>query len=127
MGADSPACRTGAGRSVATSSARPPLSTADLFRIVVPMDGMDSPITQLVWVTRETITARHVEGLAGLLDEVGALSHAQVRIVVVPHGGRAILPSGSWVDPDGSLSTTTAEFTDHELPPEGILVIAPPI
>lgn len=60
------------------------------------MDGMDGPITQLVWVTRETITARHVEGLAGLLDEVGPLSHAQVRIVVMPHGGRAILPPGSW-------------------------------
>jgi len=91
------------------------------------MEGMNGPITQLVWVTRATITARHVEGLAGLLDEVGALSHAQVRIVIVPQGGRAILPPGSWVDPDGSVSTTTAEFTDHELPPEGILVIAPPV
>lgn len=89
---------------------------------------MDGPITRLVWVTRETITARHVEGLAGLLAELGALSHAQLRIVIVPEGGRAILPPGSWVDPDdGTISTESAEFTDHALPPEGILVVAPPV
>lgn len=88
---------------------------------------MDGPVTRLVWVTRETITARHVEGLAQALGEVGALSHAELRIVIVPAGGRAILPPGTWVEADGSAAAEAAEFTDHALPAEGILVVAPPV
>ena len=68
--------------------------------------------TQTVWFTRELVTVRHLRGLIEGLDQVGALDHAEVKIVAIPPDGIARLPK--------ELVTSIG---DHEVSPEGDLLL----
>lgn len=78
------------------------------------------PIDSATWITRETTTFKHLQGLIEGLKATGeVLDYAQIRIMTVPGDltGGVSLPGALF--PDGEDRV----FTDETLPAEGLLFL----
>ena len=69
------------------------------------------PSWRSVWVTRETITVRHVRGALDALEKGGMVPYGEVRIVMLREGDGFTAPNGNVI-------------READLPAQGILIIA---